>query len=176
MIVHLGVANQKRQIIVHRQYRHDTGAKSFQECVDVALGTGGQSCWTWTDVTAIEFLNELYVLIKNFCGTTTEGSLRKNALLIEEILSEIVNRGHIYTTDLSSLRPCIYSEPADTPALKKTVLTSTLLALDTKSVVPNTTALRPVFGSRLEQSQNQQKAEIFVDVVEKGLRFHLQRG
>ncbi|KAH8028042.1 hypothetical protein HPB51_012628 [Rhipicephalus microplus] len=112
-------------------------------------------------------LGRLYVLIKNFCGTTTEGSLRKNALLIEEILSEIVNRGHIYTTDLSSLRPCIYSEPADTPALKKTVLTSTLLALDTKSVVPNTTALRPVFGSRLEQSQNQQKAEIFVDVVEK---------
>ncbi|XP_037273946.2 AP-4 complex subunit mu-1-like isoform X1 [Rhipicephalus microplus] len=198
MIVHLGVANQKRQIIVHRQYRHDTGAKSFQECVDVALGTGGQSVGPGqkledvsiyyicrdniyyllcskrshgdtlaSDVTAIEFLNELYVLIKNFCGTTTEGSLRKNALLIEEILSEIVNRGHIYTTDLSSLRPCIYSEPADTPALKKTVLTSTLLALDTKSVVPNTTALRPVFGSRLEQSQNQQKAEIFVDVVEK---------
>uniref|UniRef100_A0A131YDR2 AP-4 complex subunit mu-1 n=1 Tax=Rhipicephalus appendiculatus TaxID=34631 RepID=A0A131YDR2_RHIAP len=178
--------------------RHDIGARSFQECVDAALGTSGQSVGPEqkledvsiyhicrdnvyyllcskrspedtlaSEVTAIEFLNELYMLIKNFCGTTSEESLRKNALLIEEILSEIVNRGHIYTTDLSSLRPCIYSEPADTPVLKKTVLTSTLLALDTKSVVPNTTALRPVFGSRLDQNQNQQKAEIFVDVVEK---------
>lgn len=203
MIVHLGVVNLKRQVLVHRQYRHDIGARSFQECVDLVLSTNGHSggpeqCLSFqkledvsvyhicreniyyllcskrstadtlaSDVAATEFLNELYMLIKNFCGTTTEESLRKNALLIEEILSEIVNRGHIYTTDLSSLRPCIYSEPADTPILKKTVLTSTLLALDTKSVVPNTTALRPVFGSRLEQSQNQHKAEIFLDVVEK---------
>ncbi|XP_075556073.1 AP-4 complex subunit mu-1-like isoform X7 [Dermacentor variabilis] len=207
MIVHLGVANPKRQVLVHRQYRHDVGARSFQECVDLVLSTNVQSvgpeqqplqCLSFqkledvsiyhicreniyyllcsmrstgdtlaADVTATEFLNELYMLIKNFCGTTTEESLRKNALLIEEILSEIVNRGHIYTTDLSSLRPCIYSEPAGTPILKKTVLTSTLLALDTKSAVPNTSALRPVFGSRLEQSQNQHKAEIFLDVVEK---------
>ncbi|XP_077522710.1 uncharacterized protein LOC144133471 isoform X2 [Amblyomma americanum] len=174
---------------------HDVSVRSFKECVELVLNdgqvcgpvkledifiyhicrenihyllcarTGGDS--VASDASAIEFLNELYMLIKNFCGATTEESLRKNALLIEEILSETVNRGHIYTTDLSSLRPCIYSEPTDTPALKKTVLMSTLTTADTKPIVPNTTALRPVFGSRLEQSQNQLRAEIFVDVVEK---------
>uniref|UniRef100_G3ML57 MHD domain-containing protein n=2 Tax=Amblyomma TaxID=6942 RepID=G3ML57_AMBMU len=196
MIVHIGIVNAKLQVLLHRQYRHDGNVRSFNECVEL-VWKDGQVCGpvqklddvlvyhicrenihyllcarnggnsVATDASAIEFLNELYMLIKNFCGATTEESLRKNALLIEEILSETVNRGHIYTTDLSSLRPCIYSEPIDMPSLKKTVLTSTLLATDTKPIVPNTTALRPVFGSRLEQSQNQHRAEIFVDVVEK---------
>lgn len=119
---------------------------------------------------AIELLSELHAVIKNFCGTTTEDSLRKNALLIEEILAEIINSGHIYTTDLSSLRSCIYSEPAETPAaLKKTALASALLGpmQEAKPVVPNTMSLRPVFGSRLDRTKNRSNSEIFVDVVER---------
>lgn len=120
---------------------------------------------------AIELLSELHSVIKNFCGTTTEDSLRKNALLVEEILAEIINSGHIYTTDLSSLRPCIYSEPAETPAaLKRAALASTLLGPMQEAkqpVVPNTTSLRPVFGSRLDRTKNRSNSEIFVDVVER---------
>lgn len=199
MIVHLGIVNPKRQVLVHRQYRYDVGVRSFKECVALVFDdaqrhgpelrvdnvsvyhicresiyyvlcskTPGNS--VASRAAAIELLSELHAVIKNFCGTTTEDSLRKNALLIEEILAEIINSGHIYTTDLSSLRSCIYSEPAETRAtLKKTALASALLGpmQEAKPVVPNTMSLRPVFGSRLDRTKNRSNSEIFVDVVER---------
>ncbi|KAG0425776.1 hypothetical protein HPB47_027082 [Ixodes persulcatus] len=68
---------------------------------------------TVSAVVAVAFLEEFHRVIKDFCGSASEDGVRRNLLLLEEIMAEVINHGHIYTTELSSLRPCVYSEAAE---------------------------------------------------------------
>ncbi|CAN7999606.1 unnamed protein product [Ixodes hexagonus] len=123
---------------------------------------------TISAVVAVAFLEEFHRVIKDFCGSATEDSVRKNLLLLEEIMAEVINHGHIYTTELSSLRPCIYSEPADIPHPRSASMVSSLASQvqEQKGLMPNVASVRPVFAPRSDK-QHRQRGDIFVDVIEK---------
>lgn len=131
-----------------------------------AKAVGGES--TVSTVVAVAFLEEFHRVIKDFCGSASEDSVRRNLLLVEEIMAEVINHGHIYTTELSSLRPCIYSEAADLPRPVSTPMACTLASQvqEQKGLMPNAAAVRPVFAPRSDK-QHRQRGEIFVDVIEK---------
>ncbi|XP_064486175.1 AP-4 complex subunit mu-1-like [Ornithodoros turicata] len=136
-------------------------------CSDEDNGDSGNHVST---AVAIEFLEEFYHLIKAFCGTASEEGIRLNLLLVEEIMAEILNQGHIVTTELSSLRPLIYSEPIQ-PNRSEGILSSLGLVPQTMVIIwseskASAASVRPVFSTRQPQREKQ-KGEVYVDVVER---------
>ncbi|XP_023216281.1 AP-4 complex subunit mu-1-like [Centruroides sculpturatus] len=63
------------------------------------------------ELTAVEFLDKFYCLLGDFCGLITEDTVCKNQALIFELMTEIIDFGHIQTTSLNQLRHFIYSDP-----------------------------------------------------------------
>lgn len=58
----------------------------------------------------LELLNRIMTIIKDFCGTINEEIIRKNFVLIYEILDEIIDFGHPQLTNTSHIKPLIASE------------------------------------------------------------------
>ena len=58
----------------------------------------------------LELLNRIVVIIKDFCGIINEETIRKNFVLIYEILDEIIDFGHPQLTNTSHIKPLIASE------------------------------------------------------------------
>ena len=50
------------------------------------------------------------VIIKDFCGGINEETIRKNFVLVYEILDEIIDFGHPQLTNTSHIKPLIASE------------------------------------------------------------------
>lgn len=50
------------------------------------------------------------VIIKDFCGVINEETIRKNFVLVYEILDEIIDFGHPQLTNTSHIKPLIASE------------------------------------------------------------------
>ena len=61
-------------------------------------------CWT------IELLNQLIKSFKDFCGVLSEESLRRNFILIYELIDEIIDSGYPQTTASEVLRLAVHSE------------------------------------------------------------------
>ncbi|CAN8008735.1 unnamed protein product [Ixodes pacificus] len=123
---------------------------------------------TVSAVVAVAFLEEFHRVIKDFCGSASEDGVRRNLLLLEEIMAEVINHGHIYTTELSSLRPCVYSEAAEVTHPRNASMLSSLASQvqEQKGLMPNAASVRPVFAPRSDR-QHRQRGDIFVDVIEK---------
>ena len=49
-------------------------------------------------------------MIKDFCGVINEETIRKNFVLVYEILDEIIDYGHAQLTNTSHIKPLIASE------------------------------------------------------------------
>ncbi len=58
----------------------------------------------------LELLNRIIVIIKDFCGVISEESIRKNFVLVYQILDEIIDFGHPQLTNTSQIKPLIASE------------------------------------------------------------------
>ncbi|EFC42571.1 predicted protein [Naegleria gruberi] len=97
-------------------------------------------------ITYIQFLARISNLIRDFCGTLNEESVRQNFTLIYEILDEIIDNGFIQDCNTKLLKSFISNEPVE---------------LTEQRTVNSTAAARPIQGG-----QNK-KSELFLDVLEK---------
>ena len=59
----------------------------------------------------IECLEKVTKIIKDFCGILNEESLRKNFVLIYEIVDEVMDYGYPQMTSTELVRPFIVSDP-----------------------------------------------------------------
>lgn len=63
-------------------------------------------------------------VFRDYCGILNEESIRKNFVLIYEIIDEIIDYGHPQLVTTENIRPFIVNEPvmvqADTNVKKKT--------------------------------------------------------
>ncbi|OMJ77966.1 hypothetical protein SteCoe_22320 [Stentor coeruleus] len=102
-----------------------------------------------------EMILNLIRVIKDYCGVLSEESLRKNFVLVYELIDEMIDYGHSQSTSTEQVRPYIVNEPI--------VIDSSSFSLKPSffaNSVPCTAVQRPVTNKK-------SKNEIFVDVLEK---------
>ncbi|CAG9313095.1 unnamed protein product [Blepharisma stoltei] len=103
---------------------------------------------------AFDLLYRLVTVIKDFCGILTEESIRKNFVLVYEIIDEIIDYGYPQSTSAEQVRPFIVNDPV---AIDQS--TSLLKSNPFSNTVPHIAAQKPL--------SKKQKNEIFVDILEK---------
>eukprot|EP00201_Polytomella_parva_P010084 CAMPEP_0175072456 /NCGR_PEP_ID=MMETSP0052_2-20121109/19924_1 /TAXON_ID=51329 ORGANISM="Polytomella parva, Strain SAG 63-3" /NCGR_SAMPLE_ID=MMETSP0052_2 /ASSEMBLY_ACC=CAM_ASM_000194 /LENGTH=431 /DNA_ID=CAMNT_0016339971 /DNA_START=54 /DNA_END=1346 /DNA_ORIENTATION=+ len=106
----------------------------------------------------LEFLKRISVLIKDYCGILSEEAVRKNFVLIYELLDEVIDYGMPQSTSTESLKSFVLNEPI--------VLSPQILNKSLFSISKGPTG---VFKSILETNRvdGKRRDEIYVDVVER---------
>lgn len=117
-------------------------------------------------VTVVELLSEIARVFKDYCGTLSEEAIRKNFILLYELLDEMMDFGYPQITRTLNLKSCVYNEAIIVDPIGST----------SKSVNPKTAAAsavhKPVISAvnangRKTESSSNQKNEIFVDILER---------
>jgi AP-4 complex subunit mu-1 len=101
-------------------------------------------------------LLRLVKVVKDFCGVLTEESIRKNFVLVYEVIDELIDFGYPQSTSTEQVRPFIVNDPIAVESAPMRFKPSFL----TPNTVPSTEVQRPL-------SSKKNKNEIFVDVFEK---------
>ncbi|XP_044277239.1 AP-4 complex subunit mu-1 [Varanus komodoensis] len=116
---------------------------------------------------AVEFLNRLVTLLRDYCGALNEKTVSLNFALIYEVLDELLDYGYIQTTAPDVLKNFIQMEPVLSQHFSLLDLSTVgLFGADTQQskVAPSCAAARPVLPMRGEQGS---RPEVFLDVVER---------
>jgi len=116
--------------------------------------------------TVIELLSKIAKVFKDYCGTLSEEAIRKNFILLYELLDEMIDYGYPQVTQTENLKAFIYNEPIVVAPIPNTG----------KSINPKTASAtavhKPVISSVTENGRKSnvatnQKNEIFVDILER---------
>uniref|UniRef100_A0A7S2NIW1 MHD domain-containing protein n=1 Tax=Zooxanthella nutricula TaxID=1333877 RepID=A0A7S2NIW1_9DINO len=110
----------------------------------------------------VELLTKMAKVFKDFCGVLNEESIRKNFVLVYELVDEMVDFGHPQTTNTEHLKSCIHNEAVMIEAPK----TGLNLPQWNPRTVPSNAVHRPVGPTQNDSSRNK-KNEIFVDILER---------
>ncbi|EFC48895.1 clathrin coat assembly protein [Naegleria gruberi] len=116
--------------------------------------TSRENC---SPITIFELLERACILIRDFTGQLSEDSIRKNFVMVYELLDELFDWGKVQTTQTNILTYCIHNEPIETVDVPTTAGLLNLSFIDPKTVKSTATCL-PI------QKKNDQ---IFVDVLER---------
>eukprot|EP00928_Gymnodinium_smaydae_P028639 TRINITY_DN21792_c0_g4_i1.p1 TRINITY_DN21792_c0_g4~~TRINITY_DN21792_c0_g4_i1.p1 ORF type:complete len:442 (-),score=105.82 TRINITY_DN21792_c0_g4_i1:157-1482(-) len=123
------------------------------------VATTGQNV---SPVAVVELLSKMAKVFKDFCGVLNEESIRKNFVLVYELLDEMVDFGYPQTTNTEHLKSCIHNEAAVVEQAK----TGLSLPQWNPKTVPSNAVHRPVGATQNDNSRNK-KNEIFVDILER---------
>lgn len=99
---------------------------------------------------AFDLMLSIIRVIKDFCGRFSEDTIRKNFILVYELLEEMIDFGYAQTTNTETLKNYIKNEP----------------------VLQNLSIRSSIFSNELPQAASQRpitknKEEIFIDIIEK---------
>ena len=86
----------------------------------------------------IELLNRMAKVFKDYCGVLSEEAIRKNFILIYELLDEILDYGYPQGTSTETLKNFIYNEPIMVSQLPTTTYSPPIHHLPTH--LPRSTA------------------------------------
>lgn len=110
----------------------------------------------------LELLNRMAKVFKDYCGVLTEESIRKNFVLIYELLEEMLDYGYPQITSTEMLKNCVHSEAVvvSSPGLASSVMNS--ISSRTKA---SSASNVPITMKNAKGGNN--KNEIYVDIVER---------
>lgn len=103
----------------------------------------------------LEILERLMKVIRDHCGVLSEESIRKNFVLIYEIIDEMIDYGYPQLSSTELIKPFVFTKPV----IISKIATQSLFNMNT---TPGDSIKKPV----VTDSKNK-KNEIFVDVIEK---------
>ena len=106
----------------------------------------------------IEILEKLMRVIKDHCGEFTEESIKKNFVLIYEIIDEMIDFGFPQLSSTEQVKQFVFNEPI--VSLKNI---NTIKEMFNKNVKSNENTKRSIVITNDSKSKN----EIFVDIFEK---------
>lgn len=109
----------------------------------------------------MEVLNRVSNVIKDFCGVLTEEAIRKNFVLIYEILDEAIDFGYPQLTSTELIKPFIVNDPIPVDSVRN-ISSSRIFA--PSNTVSSVAIQRPVW---MKDDNKKHKNEIFVDIFEK---------
>ncbi|KAK9271463.1 hypothetical protein L1049_027054 [Liquidambar formosana] len=113
----------------------------------------------------LELLQRIARVIKDYLGTLNEDSLRKNFVLVYELLDEVIDFGYVQRTSTEMLKSYVYNEPV-------VVLDAARLSPHGRAAIftqgtkrmPGTAVTKSVVAN---DPGGRKREEIFVDIIEK---------
>ena len=101
-------------------------------------------------------------VFRDYCGVLNEETIRKNFVLIYEIIDEIIDYGHPQIMSTEHIKQFIVNEPI--LIQQKQTSSNFRPTLFSSNTIPSTAIQRPL--SQITDKKNM-KNEIFVDIFEK---------
>jgi len=77
-------------------------------------------------VFVLEYLNRITVLLKDYLGNLSEESVRKNFLLVYEIIDEIADYGIVQNTTTGGLKLFVFNDPIEIESQEQGILSQLL--------------------------------------------------
>ena len=114
--------------------------------------------------TILDIIYRMMKIFRDYCGVLNEESIRKNFVLIYEIIDEVIDYGHAQLVTTENIRQFIVNEPVllqPKAAAKKTGWRPKIFK---SSTVASTAIQKPI--QKLDAKKTKTN-EIFVDIFEK---------
>ncbi|GAV73640.1 Adap_comp_sub domain-containing protein/Clat_adaptor_s domain-containing protein [Cephalotus follicularis] len=112
----------------------------------------------------LELLQRIARVIKDYLGVLNEESLRKNFVLVYELLDEVIDFGYVQTTSTEMLKSYVFNEPIVVDATRLQPLGPAALFMQGAKRMPGTAVTKSVVAN---ESGGRKREEIFVDIIEK---------
>ena len=114
----------------------------------------------------MQLLSTIAKVFKDYCGTLSEEAIRKNFILLYELLDEMMDYGYPQVTETENLKAFVYNEP-----IVVDQISNTGSMVNPKTASANAVH-KPVISSvnangRKNNLNTNQKNEIFVDILER---------
>lgn len=110
----------------------------------------------------LDILYRMMKVFRDFCGVLNEESIRKNFVLIYEIIDEIIDYGHPQLMTTENIKQFVINEPIMIQT--KQAQSNFKPSIFSSNTVASTAIQRPL--SQITDKKNM-KNEIFVDIFEK---------
>jgi len=115
----------------------------------------------------MELLLRLTKVFKDYCGILTEETIRKNFILLYELLDEVLDYGYAQGISTEILKAFVFNEPTIDKS-QKSKMNSFKSKMSRNAKTKSSGAVnRPVSYSRDRKAQKKQRNEIFVDIFER---------
>ncbi|KAL1538498.1 AP-4 complex subunit mu, variant 2 [Salvia divinorum] len=113
---------------------------------------------------ALELLQRIARAIKDYLGVLSEESMRKNFVLVYELLDEVIDFGYVQTTSTEVLKSYVFNEPIVVDAARLPTLGPAALFMQGNKRMPGTAVTKSVVAN---DPGGRKREEIFVDIIEK---------
>ncbi|KAL2501633.1 AP-4 complex subunit mu [Forsythia ovata] len=112
----------------------------------------------------LELLQRVARVIKDYIGVLSEDSLRKNFVLVYELLDEVIDFGYVQSTSTEVLKPYIFNEPIVVDAGRLPSLGPAALFMQGNKRMPGTAVTKSVLA---HETGGTKREEIFVDAAKE---------
>ncbi|KAK7301111.1 hypothetical protein RJT34_11972 [Clitoria ternatea] len=112
----------------------------------------------------LELLQRIARVIKDYLGILNEDSLRKNFVLVYELLDEVIDFGFVQTTSTELLKSYIFNEPLVIDAARLSPLGPAAIFAQGTKRMPGIAVTKSVVAT---EPGGRKREEIFVDIIEK---------
>ncbi|XP_048332207.1 AP-4 complex subunit mu isoform X2 [Ziziphus jujuba] len=112
----------------------------------------------------LELLQRIARVVKDYLGVLNEDSLRKNFVLVYELLDEVIDFGYVQTTSTEVLKSSIFNEPIMVDAGRLPPLGPAAIFMQGSKRMPGTAVTKSVVAN---EPGGRKREEIFVDIIEK---------
>ncbi|KMZ68436.1 AP-4 complex subunit mu [Zostera marina] len=112
----------------------------------------------------LELLQRIARIIKDYLGILNEDSLRKNFVLVYELLDEVIDFGYPQTTSTEVLKSYIFNEPIVVENAHLPNLGPAAMFVQGSKRMPGTAVTKSVVST---EPGGRKREEIFVDIIEK---------
>ncbi|KAH9315525.1 hypothetical protein KI387_024152, partial [Taxus chinensis] len=112
----------------------------------------------------LELLQRIARVIKDYLGILNEDSLRKNFVLVYELLDEVIDFGYPQTTSTEVLKSFIFNEPIVVDAGRLPSLGPASMFMQGSKRMPGTAVTKSVVAN---EPGGRKREEVFVDIIEK---------
>ncbi|KDP41471.1 hypothetical protein JCGZ_15878 [Jatropha curcas] len=112
----------------------------------------------------LELLQRVARVIKDYLGILNEDSLRRNFVLVYELLDEVIDFGYVQTTSTEVLKSYVFNEPIVVDASRLQPLSPAAIFMQGTKRMPGTAVTKSVVAN---EPGGRKREEIFVDIIEK---------
>lgn len=112
----------------------------------------------------LELLQRIARVIKDYLGVLNEDSLRKNFVLVYELLDEMIDFGYPQTTSTEGLKSFVFNEPVVVDAARIPSLGPAAMFVQGSKRLPGMAVTKSVVAN---DTSGKKREEVFVDIIEK---------